>query len=158
TVDLLGSTGASGHSIDGAINLLMVGLDTRDTNPAAGSRADSIIIAHVPASHDRVYLVSVPRDTSADLPAFPQSRFKGGSSKINASCFFGSNNGGGNAGGMQLLALTLKNMIGIQFDGGLIVNFDGFSDIVNKLGGVTMYVDENTMSLHHGFVTGHPTQ
>ena len=155
TVNLLGSTGA-GRSIDGAINLLMVGLDTRDSNPSLGSRADSIMIAHVPASHDRVYLISIPRDTSADLPAFPQTKFKGGSFKINASFFFGSQNGGGNAGGMQLLALTLKNMIGIQFDGGLIVNFDGFKDIVTKLGGVTMYVDEDTMSLHHGYITGHP--
>jgi len=155
TVNLLGNTGA-GRPIDGAINLLMVGLDTRDSNPSLGSRADSIMIAHVPASHDRVYLISIPRDTNADLPPFPQTKFKGGSFKINASFFFGSQNGGGNAGGMQLLALTLKNMIGIQFDGGLIVNFDGFTDIVTKLGGVTMYVDEDTMSLHHGYITGHP--
>lgn len=34
-----------------------------------GSRADSIIIAHIPATHDRVYLISIPRDTNAAIPA-----------------------------------------------------------------------------------------
>jgi len=157
-VSLLGNTGATGHSIDGAINMLMVGLDTRTKDPSLGSRADSIIIAHVPATHDRVFLVSIPRDTSVTIPAYPSTNFRGGSFKINAAFFFGSQNGGGNAGGMQLLALTLKNLTGLTFDAGLIVNFDGFTDIVTKLGGVDMYVDERTQSLHHGYVTGHPNQ
>jgi LCP family protein required for cell wall assembly len=158
TVNLLGDTGATGHPIDGAINMLLVGLDTRANNPSLGSRADSIIIAHVPASHDRVYLISIPRDTSADIPPFPLTGFNGGSYKVNASFFFGSQGKGGISGGFQLLALTLKQMTGISFDAGLIINFDGFTDIVNKLGGVTMYVDEETMSLHHGYVTGHPNE
>jgi len=59
---------------------------------------------------------------------------------------------------VQLTAATIKAMTGISFNSALIVNFDGFSDIVTKLGGVTMYVDEQTMSLHHGYITGHPDQ
>ncbi|HKE66979.1 MAG TPA: LCP family protein [Micromonosporaceae bacterium] len=157
TVDLLGGSGA-GRNIDGAINMLMVGLDTRAKNPGLGSRSDSIIIAHVPATHDRVFLISIPRDTSAQIPAFPATKFGGGSFKINAAFFYGSQNGGGNSGGMQLLAMTLKNLTGLSFDSGLIVNFDGFSDIVTKLGGVDMYVDERTQSLHHGYITGHPNE
>ena len=31
------------------------------------------------------------------------------------------------------------------------MNFHGFEDIVTALGGVTMYVDEDTKSLHHGY-------
>ena len=48
--------GTKAVSIDGAINLLLIGLDTRSNNLAMGSRSDSIIIAHVPATHDRVDL------------------------------------------------------------------------------------------------------
>lgn len=158
TVNLLGDTGATGHNIDGSINMLLIGLDTRDNNPSLGSRSDSIIIAHVPATHDRVYMISIPRDTNATIPAFPKTHYKGGSEKINAAFFFGSQNGGGNTGGTQLLAQTIKQDYGISFDSALIVNFDGFHDIVTKLGGVTMYVDEDTMSLHHGYVTGHPSE
>jgi polyisoprenyl-teichoic acid--peptidoglycan teichoic acid transferase len=159
--DLLGNTVArdktGGVSIDGVINMLLVGIDTRDKNPAMGSRADSIIIAHIPASHDRAYLVSIPRDTDVTIPAFPQTHYAGGEARINAAFQYGSANGGGAAGGFQLLSKTIKSMFGISFQGGAIVNFDGFTDIVQQLGGVDMYVDEKTTSLHDGFITGTKT-
>lgn len=155
-VDLLGNVGEKGTSINGAINMLMVGLDTRPDNPGMGSRSDSIIIAHIPATHDRVYMVSIPRDTNATIPAFPKTGYRGGSGKINAAFYFGSMNKGGDAGGFQLLALTIKQMTGITFQGGAIINFSGFTDIVKKFGGVDMYVDEETMSLHHGYLTNNP--
>jgi LCP family protein required for cell wall assembly len=153
-----GSTGAQPTSIDGSINMLMIGLDTRDGNPKMGSRADSIIIAHIPATHDHVDLISIPRDTYVPIPSYKPSHFSGWSDKINAAFQFGSQNGVGNAGGVQLLQKTIEQSWHITFQAALIVNFDGFSDIVKKLGGVKMYVDETTQSLHHGYVTGHPSE
>ena len=41
-----------------------------------GSRSDSIIIAHIPAAHDRVYLISIPRDTNATIPAVPKTGYR----------------------------------------------------------------------------------
>jgi LCP family protein required for cell wall assembly len=149
--------GAQPVSIDGAINLLMVGLDTRDNNPGMGSRSDSIIIAHIPASHDGVQMISIPRDTYIHIPADPTTKFNGGYDKINAAFQYGSQRGGGDAGGMKLLQKTIGDAYGITFQSALIVNFDGFTDIVNKLHGVTMYVDEKTISLHHGYKTNDPT-
>jgi polyisoprenyl-teichoic acid--peptidoglycan teichoic acid transferase len=140
---------AAGPSIPGPINFLLVGVDTRPSGNI-GSHSDTIIIAHIPASHDRVYLVSIPRDTSTIIPADEKTQFGGGSYKINAAFTFGSWHGGGEAGGFQLLAKTIKNAYGITFNGGAIVNFDGFTDIVNRLGGVNMYVDETTVSIHRG--------
>jgi LCP family protein required for cell wall assembly len=140
---------AVGPSIKGPINFLLVGVDTR-LSGNTGSHSDTIIIAHVPASHDRVYLVSIPRDTNATIPADRKTQFGGGSYKINAAFTFGSRHGGGEAGGFQLLAKTIKNAYGITFNGAAIVNFDGFTEIVNKLGGVNMYIDETTVSIHHG--------
>jgi polyisoprenyl-teichoic acid--peptidoglycan teichoic acid transferase len=140
---------AAGPSIRGPINFLLVGVDTRAAGNS-GSHSDTIIIAHIPASHDRVYLVSIPRDTSTIIPADSATQFGGGSYKINAAFTFGSWHGGGEAGGFQLLAKTIKNAYGITFNGGAIVNFGGFTDIINKLGGVTMYVDETTVSIHRG--------
>jgi polyisoprenyl-teichoic acid--peptidoglycan teichoic acid transferase len=153
-----GSGGAKATSIDGSINLLMIGLDTRDNNPKMGSRADSIIIGHIPATHDQVDLISIPRDTYVPIPAYKPSHFAGWSDKINAAFQDGSQNGVGNAGGVQLLQKTIEQNWHITFQAALIVNFDGFSDIVNKIGGVKMYVDETTQSLHHGYVTGHPNE
>ena len=140
---------AAGPSIRGPINFLLVGVDTRAADNS-GSHSDTIIIAHIPASHDRVYLVSIPRDTSTIIPADSATQFGGGSYKINAAFTFGSWHGGGEAGGFQLLAKTIKSAYGITFNGGAIVNFGGFTNIINKLGGVTMYVDETTVSIHRG--------
>jgi polyisoprenyl-teichoic acid--peptidoglycan teichoic acid transferase len=147
----------SGVSIAGPINILLVGVDTRpDWN--AGSHSDTIIIVHIPASHDRAYLVSLPRDTGVAIPADPATGYPGGNNKINAAFTFGSRAGKGYAGGFQLLANTIRQDYGITFNGGAIVDFNGFKDIVNKLGGVYMYVDETTTSIHHGYINGDPSQ
>lgn len=155
STDLLGNDVQQHNSINGPINLLLVGLDTRPDN-TIGSRSDSIIIAHIPASHDSVYLVSIPRDTNAYIPPDQKTGWKGGDLKINAAFEEGSMKGGGQKGGFELLAQTIKRDYGITFNGGGIVAFDGFSDIVNKLGGVRMYVDEKTISIHHGYLTSNP--
>ena len=156
TENLLGDT-ASGASIDGSINMLLVGLDTRPDD-SIGTRSDSIIIAHIPKNHQGVYLISIPRDTDADIPAYPKTHAAAVNLKINAAFQRGSMNKGGEAGGFELLAKTIKLNYGITFQGGAIVNFDGFTDIVKKLGGVDMYVDELTTSIHHGYINGDRSQ
>jgi LCP family protein required for cell wall assembly len=143
--NLLGGTPETGQSIKGVINLLMIGVDTRPNN-TIGSRSDSIIIVHIPASHDSAYLVSIPRDTVVPIPGH-------GSTKINAAFQYGSMNGGGYAGGAQMLTKTLETNWNLSFNGAMIVNFNGFEAIVKALGGVTMYVDEKTTSLHNGWKT-----
>jgi anionic cell wall polymer biosynthesis LytR-Cps2A-Psr (LCP) family protein len=154
--DLLGSDVAKGNSIKGAINILLVGLDTRPDN-TIGSRSDSIIIAHVPADHSAVYMVSIPRDTNAYIPPDPATGWNGGDLKINAAFEEGSMHKGGQKGGFELLAQTIKRDYGITFNGGGIVDFSGFSDLVKKLGGVRMYVDEKTTSIHHGYLIANPS-
>jgi LCP family protein required for cell wall assembly len=143
--------GASGHtSIDGPINLLLVGIDERADDPDGGARSDSIIIVHVPATHDQAYLVSIPRDSLVDIPAYPRTGYPGGRDKINSAFEFGYRNNGGRAGGFELLALTIKQLTGVSFNGGAIVNFGGFQSLVAAMGGVTLCVDEKTTSIHIG--------
>jgi len=92
------------------------------------------------------------------IPADPASGFAGGQYKINAAFVFGSQRGLGQSGGFELLAKTIKQDYGITFNGGAIIDFSGFTDIVNKLGGVDMYVDELTTSIHHGYIDGDPSK
>jgi LCP family protein required for cell wall assembly len=149
--NLLGTNGKGfvGTSINGPINLLMIGVG----GTTMIDNTDSIIVAHIPASHDRVYLISIPRDTDVNIPANPRTNFPGGSYKINAAYVYGGYNGGGLAGGFQLLAKTIENTWGLTFNGALAVNFGGFEDIINQLGGVDMYIDETTTSIHNGYIT-----
>ncbi len=150
----LGTAAAAGQSIDGPINLLLVGIDERANDPVAGARADSIIIAHVPADHSSVYLTSIPRDTRVRIPAHKSTRYNGGEDKINAAFQFGYQNGGGRDGGLELLAETVSGLAGgLKFNGAAIVNFDGFQGLVKAIGGVYMCVDEKTTSIHVGWNT-----
>jgi LCP family protein required for cell wall assembly len=145
-------TAAAGKDINGPINLLLVGTDERDGNAAMGARSDSIIIAHVPAAHDAVYLTSIPRDTLVTIPADKKTKYAGGQGKINAAFQFGYQNGGGRDEGLTLLAETVSNLTGgMKFNGAAIVNFDGFKGLVTALGGVHMCVDERTISVHTGW-------
>jgi polyisoprenyl-teichoic acid--peptidoglycan teichoic acid transferase len=151
--NLLGDAAAGGqhgNSINGPLTLLMVGIDERPKQNDEGARADSIMILHITADHQGIYVASVPRDTRAQIPAFAKSKYPGGIDKINAAFFFGSQNGRGRAGGFELLALTIKKMTGISFDAGAIVNFSGFQSVVKALDGVDMCVDEKTTSIHVG--------
>jgi LCP family protein required for cell wall assembly len=157
--NLLGNGAATGQNLDGPLNLLIAGIDTR-TSVDDGSHSDTIIVMHIPASHDRAYLISIPRDTSVTIPASPATGFDGGSYKVNAAFTFGSQNGGGDAGGFQLLAQTLHQQWGLTFNAGVIVNFDGFTSILQQLGGVDMHIDETVYSIQRGISisTGRPAR
>ncbi|GGK82251.1 LCP family protein [Mangrovihabitans endophyticus] len=141
--------------IRGAKNILLVGLDTRKSNPSMLSRSDSIMILHIPAGHDRAYLVSLPRDSYVEIPAYDNGKvpYRGGHNKINAAFAYGSRGLTGESAlshGFELLALTIKQLTGITPNAGAIIDFEGFRKVVDVLGKVCMYVDEDTTSIHIG--------
>jgi LCP family protein required for cell wall assembly len=159
--DLLGGTkktvAEGGNSLNGPIDLLLLGVDARERWAVDDLRADTIIVLHIPASHDRAYLISIPRDTEVQVPAFGKSRYPGGTAKATEAFFHGAQHGGGWTGGAQLLAQTLKNATGISFDGAAIIDFGGFRSVINALGGVRMCVDQRVRSRHMVYVDGEPT-
>lgn len=128
----------------GPLNFLLLGSDAREADPIMGQRSDTIIIVHVPATMDRAYLISIPRDLRVKIPADPAHGFYGSTEKINAAF----NYGGGGEGGVQLMSKTLTNLLGIKFDGAAIIDFSGFQKVVGIMGGVDMCVDETTRSIH----------
>jgi LCP family protein required for cell wall assembly len=161
--NLLGEAGPQGTTIQGPVNLLLVGLDQREEQNDDSVRSDTIIMVHIPASHDQAYLVSIPRDLRVRIPDYPKSGFKGYQTKINAS-FQGGYKGKGTeiekrSRGMELLALTIKQNWGITFNGAAIIDFAGFEAVLKELGGVTMCVDRPAEAIHlakdkNGKVTG----
>jgi LCP family protein required for cell wall assembly len=142
---------AGRDAIDGPIDMLLVGVDERPDNPGDPIRADSIIIVHINAAHNQAYLVSIPRDLMVDIPAYKKTGFTGGRDKINGAFAAGSDRGGGRAGGVELLALTIKRFTGITFDAAAIVDFGGFQKVVEVLGGVDMCVKQRVASEHIGY-------
>lgn len=158
--NLLGDAGKSaaegGNNLDGPIDLLLLGVDVRESWDKNDTRADTIIILHIPATHDQAYLISIPRDTEAQIPAFRKSRYGGGTDKINAAFYHGAQHGAGWAGGAQLMAQTIKKMTGISFDGAAIIDFGGFKKVIDALGSVRLCVDQEVRSKHMSMVDGKP--
>ncbi|RGC68738.1 putative transcriptional regulator YwtF [Micromonospora sp. MW-13] len=151
--NLLGDAGKSdaegGANLEGPIDMLLLGVDARERWAADDVRADTIIVLHIPASHDQAYLISIPRDTEAEIPGH-------GLDKINSAFQFGAQNGGGWEGGAQLMAKTIKKMTGISFDGASIINFGGFKGVIDALGTVRICVSHEVKSHHMSYVDGKP--
>lgn len=158
--NLLGGAGKTdaegGASLDGPIDMLLLGVDARERWAADDVRSDSIIILHIPATHDQAYLISIPRDTEAHIPARPKSGWNGGNGKINAAFEVGARNGGGWEGGAQLMAETIQKLTDVSFDGAAIINFGGFKSIIDTLGTVKICVSHEVKSKHMSYVDGKP--
>jgi LCP family protein required for cell wall assembly len=158
-VDVLGDagkadTGPKGSDLKGPIDMLLLGIDVRATQEKNNARADTVLLLHIPATHDQAYLMSIPRDTQVDIPANPKTRYNGGTDKINAAFYFGAQNGGGWAGGLGLTAKTVTKLTGITFDGAAVIDFGGFKKIIEALGTVNVCVEEDAESLHYYYVKG----
>ena len=132
------------RSASSAVNYLVVGSDTREgltkeqqralrvgsTKTAAGKRSDTMLLVHISKKRDKAVIVSIPRDTFALIPAHTSASGKliGESySKINSSF---------NWGGAPLLIETLENMTKLRIDHYVEVNFAGFANMVDALGGI----------------------
>jgi LCP family protein required for cell wall assembly len=131
----------------GPRNVLIVGSDSRDVEGNAfqgvgdevitGQRSDVIILAHLYGGTDKVQLVSIPRDSWVDIPAFTEPETgettAAQTAKINQAFFLG---------GPALLVSTVEQLSGLQIDHYMQVDFDGFRGIVNELGGVEVCLSE----------------
>ncbi len=122
-----------------ALNFLILGSDTRDPESTGGSRSDTIIVAHITQDHSSAQLISIPRDTWVHIPKSKDGRHGDTKAKINAAFSWG---------GIPLVVQTVEEYTGVRIDHVAIVDFSGFKDIVDALGGVEIDVQEGFTSTH----------
>ncbi|GIE82842.1 transcriptional regulator [Actinoplanes philippinensis] len=135
--------------IKGPLTILLVGIDPR--KPETPPLSDSILIAHIPADMSTAYLFSMPRDLYVDIAADSKSGVRAHRGKINSAMALGSQVNGkiDVTNGFKVLSKTIRNYTGIeQFDAAAIINFGGFKDMVEALGGVSMVIDMDVKSEH----------
>jgi LCP family protein required for cell wall assembly len=148
---------AASKALAGPINLLLLGIDTRDGWAEGTSRSDTIMILHVSATHDQAYLISIPRDLALPIPGWSRSGYAGTSAgKINSAYQHGSERGQGWQGGAGLMQKTLTKLTGLTFNGVVVIDFAGFKNVIEALGGVRMCVEKDTWSSHYRNVGGQP--
>jgi LCP family protein required for cell wall assembly len=90
----------------------------------SGARADTVMVLR--AGGGAFEKLSIPRDTQADVPGF-------GISKINAAY---------SIGGAELQIETVEQFLGIEINHVAIVDFAGFRDLIDSVGGVKVRLGE----------------
>ena len=111
-----------------SFNVLLLGLDGRNGQPL--TRSDVIMIAHVNPEEHAVHLVSIPRDTRVNLPGI-------GMTKINHAYVMGALDGG-DAAGKQAAIQAVSDFLGVPIHYHVSMNFDGFEQFIDAIGGVDL--------------------
>lgn len=117
-------------------NILLIGCDARDSKEP--SRSDSMMILTVDKKHEKLKLVSIIRDTYVDIPEH-------GKQKINHSFFFG---------GPELLIQTIEENFKIDIDHYVTINFFGFKDLIDAMGGLEVDIEEDEISPINDVICG----
>ena len=155
-----GQNKATPDSFEGrAVNILVVGTDSRngasgnigagDEDEVPGLRNDSTMVIHVSADRSRVQVVSIPRDTLVDIPS---CKHRDGSTSdpmsnemFNNAMFYGADGGNTDediAPGIACVKATVEKMSGMPIDAFMVVNFAGFINMIDALGGIWFNIPE----------------
>src|SRR5918993_2381190 len=111
------------------VNFLLIGSDRRS---GTSFRTDTMVIVIVRPLEGQVSLISIPRDLWVSIPGSDNQR-------INTAYQLGDRIGDP-GGGPGLLKDTILYNLGIRIDHTAMVDFDGFRQIVDTLGGVDVPV------------------
>ena len=102
------------------ISILLLGIDER---PGDNGRPDSMIVMTVNPETKKATMTSIPRDTRVFI------RSKNTFSKMNSAYTYG---------GIEGTVQTVEQFLDIPINYYIKVNMDGFKDIVDAVGGVTV--------------------
>lgn len=125
-----------GGVLSAPTTLLVLGSDQRGHEPA---RSDSILLMRFDPRTHTVSQLSIPRDTLVSLPGHGQT-------KINEAYFWG---------GTPLAIETVSRFTGVPINHVMLVNFHGFPDLINSVGGVVVNVPRDLTSWYSGNITVH---
>jgi LCP family protein required for cell wall assembly len=139
------------QEVDEVLNILLVGSDSREgltpeqlqalgTEEESGDRTDTIILAHLDPRERRVELLSFPRDLLV-------TRCDGSRGRINEAYQIGEEQ---HIGGPTCLVQTIHRLTRIPIDHFVQVNFAGFIDLVDAVGGVSFYLDQPVRDRYAG--------
>jgi len=117
------------------ISILLVGVEDYSSQ-AENGRADTQMVITLDPDTSEINLLTVPRDARVKIENAGEYT---GIHKINAAYNYGSITG---YGAIKLQVETVEKFLNIPIDNFIAVNFDGFRDIVDALGGVTIDVKE----------------
>jgi polyisoprenyl-teichoic acid--peptidoglycan teichoic acid transferase len=127
---LRGLLGGAQEVPDGPLNVLVLGVDERPDSDVEGSRTDTIMLVQVVPKTGEVKLLSVPRDLLVEIEPGEEDR-------INAAYSYG---------GIEETMGALQGYAQVPIEHYAVVDFEGFRDVINAMGGVEMDVEDEIPS------------
>jgi LCP family protein required for cell wall assembly len=110
-----------------AIILLMMGVDARPGEAIdVGVRPDSLMVLRLDPDTGSCRTLAIPRDTRTELPGYGQS-------KVNHALA---------VGGIPYQMQVVEGLLGVTIDHYVLIDFAGFQDMVDAVGGITIEVSE----------------
>jgi LCP family protein required for cell wall assembly len=143
-IDVESLVGKQPPKLNNAENILLIGSDTRvgqdgiggSAAEVPGGRSDTLMLLHISPGHHEVTVISIPRETMVPILGCPPSDGTAGQQAepgqvelINAALDFG---------GPVCTWKTFETVTGIHLDHFIELDFTGFEQIVDDLGGVTI--------------------
>ncbi|MFB7366864.1 LCP family protein [Streptomyces hydrogenans] len=125
-------------------NLLVLGSDSRAGDngdlvggAVGGGRSDTTLMVHIPEGRTQAVAVSIPRDTLVTRPEC--ARADGTTAPSARRVMFNSIYA---QYGPTCVAKTVESISGVRLDHFMEIDFSGFKDLVDTIGGVTVDVKE----------------
>ncbi|GHJ96636.1 transcriptional regulator [Streptomyces sp. NE5-10] len=125
-------------------NLLVLGSDSRAGDngdlvggAVGGGRSDTTLVVHIPEGRTQAVAVSIPRDTLVTRPEC--ARADGTTAPSARRVMFNSIYA---QYGSTCVAKTVESISGVRLDHFMEIDFSGFKDLVDTIGGVTVDVKE----------------
>jgi LCP family protein required for cell wall assembly len=112
------------------LNIALFGVD-RHAEADSRSRSDSILILSIDSRHQKIKLTSLMRDMWVHIPGYKDNR-------INTAIALG---------GEPLAIKTIEHNFGIKIDRFCTVDFEGFKDIIDIIGGLDIEI--TAKEAHH---------
>ena len=126
------------------LNVLIIGSDSRDgagngidRHTGEGQRSDVVMLLHLSADREEAYGVSLPRDAVVDRPACTGR--DGDRVPAERDVMF---NTAFQVGGPECTAMMVQSLTGVYVDHYVVVDFGGFVDMVDAVGGVDVCLPE----------------
>lgn len=110
------------------------------------SRSDMMLVAKIDFAKRRISGISIPRDLLWEIPGYRPH-------KINAFHKIGYDEGGPEKG-KELAKLAAEGVVGLKIDRVVVLNYQAFQKMIDKLGGIEVFVprnmdyDDNAGDLH----------
>src|SRR5262252_1286014 len=115
------------------VNILLMGIDKRDDESIDGTRSDTMILASIDPVAKSAAMVSLPRDMWVSIPGCgPRAGCIGGMQRINVAHA---------VGGPDLAVQTVSRDFSVPIQYYARVDFRGFQQMVDAVGGVVIDVD-----------------